>query len=168
MKKCPRCKKDFEPKRKDQKFCSTKCRTQFNSHRRYNLIKNDPTFKAKAKKRWGRWVKDHKEEFNAKMRIYMRKLHVKEKQKERYQKRKEYLKEYNRTHKTEINQLKKNWRQTEKGKKYCKEKEKTRKKRNRKEYFQKYYKEHSGSKHSPRTLTAKENSGANLRTCIQG
>lgn len=69
---CPRCNKKFMKKRKRHKFCSEKCKNQFNAGVRYEKLKDNPSFKLKAKKCFEKWRINNLEKHNAYMRKYMK------------------------------------------------------------------------------------------------
>jgi len=83
-----KCNNKFKIK-KDKRFCSHKCQTQYNSLRRYYLLKDNPIFKEKAKKNWGRWFSKNRQKYNKYMRDYMNKK-IKTKNGKYKKKQKEY------------------------------------------------------------------------------
>jgi hypothetical protein len=78
------CKKEFEAKRKDKKYCSQKCRANTNSIKYYGTHKHIPEFKEKLKTTFNKWRLEHKEHFNDLVRETNRLLRAK-----RYKERKE-------------------------------------------------------------------------------
>jgi len=85
-----KCNNEFKIKkgRFYKKFCSHKCQTQYNSLRRYYLLKDTPDYKKKAKQNWKRWFTKNRERYNKYMANYMREKikdkKYKKKQKEYY------------------------------------------------------------------------------------
>ena len=70
---CQRCGiKIFQKTIKLKKFCSIKCRSQFNVIVRYERLKNDPDYKEKARVRFKEWYLKNKEKHNIYMKEYMR------------------------------------------------------------------------------------------------
>jgi hypothetical protein len=63
---CLHCNKEFEKSENnyspnEQKFCRTKCRSRYNSKKRYNRLKNDPDFNEKKKIIFRNWYQRNKE-----------------------------------------------------------------------------------------------------------
>lgn len=71
---CVQCGDSFLEKER-KRFCSKKCRTRFNSAKRYNRLKDNVDFKEERKKVMREWYKENKVRHNIKMRIYMRKYY---------------------------------------------------------------------------------------------
>jgi len=150
--KCLRCGEEFIPPHENSVYCSVKCRTRDCSKKRYEKLKNNPSFKKKAKANWEAWYAKNKEKFNEDMRVYMRKkleedeeYRKKQKEYEHNPKRIAHRKEYERTHKRErneyqrkyqilnkdkLNEIKRKWTNSEKGKAYYKEYYKKQKEKN--------------------------------------
>jgi hypothetical protein len=82
--------------RERHKFCSSKCKNQFNAIARHNKLKNNPEYKEKAKRQFAIWRERNKEKHNAYMRAYMKhKINTergyRDKQKEYYKRKIENL-----------------------------------------------------------------------------
>ena len=83
-----KCNNNFKIKKCKKRFCSHKCQTQYNSLRRYYLLRDSPDYKDKAKQNWRRWFTKNRKRYNKYMANYMREKikdkKYKKKQKEYY------------------------------------------------------------------------------------
>jgi hypothetical protein len=92
---CKKCKREFKLNRPDKKFCSTKCRTQFNSDKNYLAVGQTKEYKEEARRRFAGWLKKNRKKHNETMKKYIKKIcktpEYKARQKEYYEKNKEMI-----------------------------------------------------------------------------
>ena len=70
---CSFCEKEFECNDNSRKkYCDFRCRTRYNSSKRYHILKNDPKYKADRKKYYQGWHELNREKHNAYMAIKQR------------------------------------------------------------------------------------------------
>lgn len=77
---CLKCGKVYIPKLRS-KFCSIKCSTRYYSAKRYQRVKNDPTYKAYKKEYFRKWISNpkNKERFNELVRVNVKRFNDKKK-----------------------------------------------------------------------------------------
>jgi len=76
IRKCLKCGKEIGGRR-DKKFCSQVCQTQFNALKHYYQHKDEPNFKAKRKVYFDKWRKENREHFNSLLREPNRQYQIK-------------------------------------------------------------------------------------------
>ncbi len=77
IKKCKKCGKVILASRKNVKYCSEMCRTRDSALRQYNKLKDDNEYKKKRDEKNKKYYEEHKDELQARMRVYGMKYYFK-------------------------------------------------------------------------------------------